>query len=487
MKEWSDDELDKLFRKSSEELDPQFEPGDWSDLRRRLDAADRVPGARWLRSNWPWIALMLLIGGLGVYLLTQDMLPKATETESQKIAPQGGTQPSPLQPDTTLKVTGEASADIYSGQSSVHTERNTSASETIRSSDADRHKKSVAMKETRKLPRNLASVSGVREQTNLADKDRGDGAVSFLENKRANLPGNPTEPGPDGRENRPPALRGGAPALPPGTSQQQEKIPAGEADLIHRPSSAEKAGQEKEYPQIELLTPRNIRLPQMEWAYPAVSANKETERTASSGQPEESLPKWSIRLGVSPDLSGVNLKTFAQPGPAASLLIEYNLTRRLIIQAGVARSLKIYTAPAGEYQWPSNWYQKQRPISIDGTCKVLEVPLNLRYDLIRHDKARWFAGAGVSSYKMQNEIYTYNYKYSNDPNIRWWKWEGQTGWYFLSHLNASIGYERRISGRLSLLAEPYVRVPLRRVGFGKVNLFSTGVWLSARYTPVFRK
>lgn len=166
-------------------------------------------------------------------------------------------------------------------------------------------------------------------------------------------------------------------------------------------------------------------------------------------------------------------------------MVERSLGARWALQAGVVRSLKTYSAQAGDYEWPSNWYQKQRPVRIEGTCQVFELPLNIRYDISQRDKGKWFAGVGVSSYKMQKEKYVYRYE-AYDPNIRWWKWEGKTGWYFLSHANASAGYERRLTDRLSLMAEPYVRVPLRKVGFGKVNLFSTGIWFSLRYVPVFR-
>jgi hypothetical protein len=61
MIELPDDELDKLFRKSSEELDPQFEPEDWNSLKKRLDETGWKTPAAWFRKWWPLGLLLLLI------------------------------------------------------------------------------------------------------------------------------------------------------------------------------------------------------------------------------------------------------------------------------------------------------------------------------------------------------------------------------------------------------------------------------------------
>lgn len=117
---------------------------------------------------------------------------------------------------------------------------------------------------------------------------------------------------------------------------------------------------------------------------------------------------------------------------------------------------------------------------------MIEIPLNLRFDIAQNERSRWFVGAGASSYYMQNEKYDYNYP-AHTYNIIWNDYETSTGWFLLSHLNASAGFEYRFSKKLSLLAEPYVRVPIKKVGYGKVDLFSAGMWFSLRYTPVFTK
>ena len=199
-------------------------------------------------------------------------------------------------------------------------------------------------------------------------------------------------------------------------------------------------------------------------------------------------PLVAVRFGYSPDLSTVGLKNFSKPGTSVSLLVEYSVLPRLFLQSGAVWSRKDYYAPSDAYKLPKIPHVYLSPMTgIDGVCKVLEVPINLRYDITSGQRSRWFAGAGFSSYHMNSEKYKYNYVNPNDPNaIKYPDWSGKTGWYWFSHANVSAGYEYRISRKLSLLAEPSIRVPLKRVGYGNVNLITTGLWLSVRYTPVFK-
>ena len=230
-------------------------------------------------------------------------------------------------------------------------------------------------------------------------------------------------------------------------------------------------------------------------AYPAVVYKKNKNSDTAAPARAAAAPLWSVRIGIAPDLSMVRMSEMMnsmRPGPSASLLVDYSLNDRWALQTGVIRSLKSYHAQFDDYNGSEEWGSDPMPASIDGDCRVFELPVNLRYDfgydLSPRQKARWFLGAGVSSYKMQREKYTYNYP-GNYPGQRSPKKHGTkgTGWYFLSHANVSVGYEHRLARRLSVIAEPYLKVPLRGVGYGKVNLFSAGMWFSVRYTPAFKR
>ncbi|MPR34084.1 hypothetical protein [Salmonirosea aquatica] len=501
MKEWSDEELDKLFQKSAEELDPPYEPADWQNLRRRLDEADGItPGGGWLKKTLPWLVLelLLLIGGLGVYYGIGD-------NEGNGASSVSGTRPADRLP-AEVPSTPRAEAPHVPAEGTVselekrdqETNSQSADSPEVRKKDQARTGTEVAdieskaAKDLKELPRNLASVSGVREQSNQSEQERGEGAILLPKttpNAKLEISADPnrrrSHVGPSATFGREEAARQvpSQERLQP-MPGQEENNPAGE-------SQTERASRER-WLRVAPLDSRENYQESRGLTYPRVAFTSPPD--SLSGQnaaetPTIQIPKWSIRLGISPDLSAVRMSDMMhpmQPGPSASLLVERSISNKWTLQTGIVRSLKKYSAPFSDYHPDKHLYQTTLPVSVDGTCTVFEVPLNVRFDVFQSQKTRWFAGAGVSSYKMQKENYIYNYATYVHNAAKGWGPNG-TGWYLLSHANASMGYERRLSSRLSLVAEPYLRIPLRGVGFGKVNLFTGGVWLSARYTPIFRK
>ncbi|GAB2765448.1 hypothetical protein GCM10027275_03520 [Rhabdobacter roseus] len=451
-KEYPDDDLDGLFRKSAEEFEPPYDPADWQDLRKRLAANDRLPLAARLRSWWPWLALLLvLLGGGGIYLGTQGEEPQ----EARKVP-----KTAPAATDPPAVVSGRPRADeVESRAPQPGLEAGSDAPQRGYNSISKRQEitiKKAAPAAAKTLPRSLPNVSGVRKQPSRPQAGRGDGALLSSTT--------PVVPATEARGDFIP----GQPVLDPTADPARE-------------STARTA----------ISTPAAL-VPQRfdssgRWVARAVEPvpDSSSVQAESEARYSRTRPRWAIRLGVSPDLSSVGINKFTSPRVAASMLVEYAVLPRLYVQSGVVRSLKEYRALPSQYEWPANWKQNVLPASVDGTCSVFEVPLNVRYELTQRERSGWSVGLGVSSYKMQKEVYTYNY-HQYDPGIKWYHWEGKTGWYWLSHLNASVGYEYRVSRRLSLVAEPYARVPLRRVGFGKVNLFTVGTWMSVRYTPTFR-
>ena len=193
----------------------------------------------------------------------------------------------------------------------------------------------------------------------------------------------------------------------------------------------------------------------------------------------------NLRLSVSPDFSIVTVDEIARLGSNWVALLEYRFNNRFSLHTGVIRSTKYYDSYPESYEWPSNWSQPPILIDINATCKMLDIPLNVRYDITQKTNSRWFVSSGLTSYVMLNEKYTYNYENPSDPKIKWRDWQGKTGPYYFSVLNFSFGYEHQLFRRLSLQAEPFLKVPIGKVGFGKVNLSTIGIFISAKY-PIAR-
>lgn len=526
MIEFPDDELDKLFRKSSEELDPTYEPDDWNDLRKRLDQQDGKTPAGWWRKWWPLGVLALLIpAGIALYsfegenggkeeggrtvTLKGDNNGKTEDGGSERgVKEDGGVKPledagvedKSGRPSEVVREPGGSSENATKKDATVDKGRPTvdsgnkladsnnravdnagkivgnkkaavdgrlkaSGKGTAKSSSKSELNAAVG-KGSKTLPRSRSKAGGVYLEPNRSKVEGGDGALSLKSDANAGDNGTKVP----GRETSPPSATGQNVAA----SKLSTKADAPGRTLISA------AALNSKVLKWNALALPGIFEPVYELAEPPAP-----EKPSLSADDQ---PLWAVRFGYSPDLSTVGLKNFSKPGTSVSLLVEYSVLPGLYLQSGAVWSRKDYSASAEAYQLPKHGYYPPLKLSgIDGVCKVLEIPLNVRYDIASGERSRWFATGGFSSYHMNSEKYKYYYKDPYDPNAEKWPgWKGNTGWYLFSHANVSAGYEYRISRKLSLLAEPSIRMPLKRVGYGKVNLITTGLWLSVRYTPVFK-
>ena len=193
-------------------------------------------------------------------------------------------------------------------------------------------------------------------------------------------------------------------------------------------------------------------------------------------------PRFWLGLVVAPDVSTVKLTQVQAPLPNLGLTLDYRLGPRLRLSTGLLRSAKRYSARREDYDWGAaapRTYQRNFE-DVDAACTVLDVPLNLRYDLLTRPRYRLVGSAGLSSFFMQRERYTYAYLENSLPR-RWERNVVNENRHLLSILNLSLGYEGRLSDHWRFQAEPYLKLPLAGVGAGKVRLTSAGVFVGVKY------
>ncbi|SHI65906.1 hypothetical protein SAMN02745146_1312 [Hymenobacter daecheongensis DSM 21074] len=193
------------------------------------------------------------------------------------------------------------------------------------------------------------------------------------------------------------------------------------------------------------------------------------------------VPRLSLAVLYAPELSTVRWAHYTTPGSNVGAMLEYRLAPRWRLSAGALRSVKRYAARGSDYHPPAGYWTHRYTIDeIEATCRIIDLPLNLRYDVLQRPQTALFAAVGLSSLLMRNEDYRYYYELQNQPVVRKWSLRrGSNHW--LSVLNLSAGYERRLGGRWAAQAEPFVKIPLGGVGFGKVKLSSAGAFFSLKY------
>lgn len=189
----------------------------------------------------------------------------------------------------------------------------------------------------------------------------------------------------------------------------------------------------------------------------------------------------TIGLAVTPDLSTVgSLSNFHNPGYKFGLTIEFELSKNLSVSTGILNTMVRYTALNTGYNTPDYWNLGITPGEVIGECLLLDIPIGIKYSFLNFDRSRFFATAGLSSYIMMDEEYLFKYE-GYDTELEG-GWSGKTGTrHWMSNAGFSIGYELDFHRNWSVRAEPYIKIPVKEVGWANVRLYSLGSFVSIHY------
>jgi len=199
----------------------------------------------------------------------------------------------------------------------------------------------------------------------------------------------------------------------------------------------------------------------------------------------------SLQIGVlaAPDFSSVSSMSGDKPGSTIGLTADYQFAHRWYVGSGLLLSRKNYAAAPPNFHVPKDYDNMPYVNFVKGSFNMLEIPLNLRYDFSVTGNTMFFATAGLSSYVLTTESCNYYYQgyqpfsrqtiksmhYANQPD------------YWFSALNLSMGVEMGINNSMSVIVAPYVKVPVRNMGFGQVQLSSVGINFIFEFTPVLSR
>lgn len=515
--------LDGLFRKSAEEFEPTFDPAAWQDMRARLEEHDRkVLMNKWLVRSSILLAVLLLgfvgwyswevlnAGGASVRQqpgqptraqhqpdraepMTPENKPAATDpavTPGARVATETARPPQAAAtgvagnegrriPEATKIVLPQTDQNSTSGAA-------TSQVVTRHQSVGNSNTSNQSIRLTAQPPARLADRSGKRRTPAGLAVDEQQAAVSQTADAPVNRsPVAVTDQTPATDK---PVAAVAFPGRRAGTVANPDFDPASEGPVrvtgLDSAAVAE-AGAMPVWQDVARLRSHSFVWPVFTSALYHPVAAPDVEKPAATTRPK--VRGFSLRAMVSPDLTTIGLHDFVRPGTNLGLLVEYRLSSRWSVQAGAMWSKKVYEAYPDQYVWPTNWKWQVPVLGVDGVCSMIDIPLNVRYDVVLQPRksgltpSRWFVNTGATSFVMLREVYDYQYENPNDPRIKFKQWAGKTGTYSLSHLNFSVGYERAWTKRWSWQIEPFIKTPLQGVGRFKVNLISTGTFLSIRY------
>jgi hypothetical protein len=172
------------------------------------------------------------------------------------------------------------------------------------------------------------------------------------------------------------------------------------------------------------------------------------------------------------------------------LTLGYYLTNRLSLNTGFIYSNKFYWSDAHDYlrQIP-NIRPNAIPAPVDyinGASNIWELPLTLRYDFAQHNKTKFFANAGLSSYFMMKQTYIYFIRAGQNQLARK-VYDNQQENYWFGIADISAGFEAEIGKGFSFQAEPFLKLPLRNMGSENLKLTSYGFLMTFKYAPVLSR
>lgn len=191
-------------------------------------------------------------------------------------------------------------------------------------------------------------------------------------------------------------------------------------------------------------------------------------------EPEGQVRKLALSVLVAPDYNGVDNMNSAKMGNDLGLMLTYEITKKWSISTGGIYAKKLYDAGYNSYQPAKNLWTKYYPKSVNADCRVLDIPVNISYAFLNRNKTKILIGTGISSYIMLRENYHFNYykTYKNTPLDYRVVNENQ---HWLSVVNVQASIERQINSRLSISLQPFMKIPLKNIGFAGVKLQTLGM------------
>ena len=196
---------------------------------------------------------------------------------------------------------------------------------------------------------------------------------------------------------------------------------------------------------------------------------------------------FSVSAG--PDRSSVGFHSPGEIRLAYGAGLGYKISDKFSIRTGFYSARKVYTADPKDYDPPYNVAQYYPNLKyVDANCKVYEIPVMIDYTISNNKKGSWFVSGGISSLIMKEEKYDYYYKPNYSPTyVTYTRTVKDQNKHYFSQLNLSGGYTRNINNNISLRAEPYIKIAMHGVGFGKVDLNSGGILFSGIIKPFAKK
>lgn len=421
------EEIDKLFKKRME--DPAnnlaYNEDDWDALEQMLDKGKKRPFiVYWLPIVSGIAAMMLLFAGWWFFYSAQTNVKPGGQVVVK-------TKPAATVIDTNSKTNPSAPVVAPAGPANNLAENNAA----------------VDSKELDGTPINIKPVTTGKKVV------RQNAGTVILAASGLNTPqGGNANGAVIGNNNVPAVITNGVPV-------QKDTVPPANANRV--------AMQKDTTPRANVNGVNDAPQGVIAQTPPAKAPVKVKTKVATFGA---NRPQFAISVIASSDVNGVNSFQQSKVGSNFGAMFSVSI-KKWTVTTGAAYSIKPYKTSFANY---TTAYQfKTDPTEVMADCRMLDIPLNVAYQVYQKHRNKFSLGTGLSSYLMLHE----NYKYTYSPAT-----SGPAGYlvanpknYLLSVVNLNATFEHQVNSKFSLSVQPYMKLPLSAVGYSQVNLHTAGV------------
>lgn len=454
------DQLDDLFRAGSNRGEFAPRPGEWEEMSALLDAAEASAGPRARRAGIAWLTVfaLLIAGGLAGAWYFTDLPPGVDPTRLTALPLAGASGGAALADANPEAAAAPASgydvesdprlpqvADCNVGTASTPPSRSPAAwgaSAKPPAEEAAAEGRPVGESVTPHAEAWTAAPEPISRAGSIATT-----AESPLPPESAAKTTVAAEPHPDRRT----AETGPYADLASATSG-----PGAEAV----PSSPAPAS----------LDARPLASVTSEFAGDADTATPPPPRTLAT----PSHVTWG--LSVREGLSSVGKAREVRSGTLVGVDALVRMSPQLRLRTGLAFGSRRYGAPWDEFRDRDGMFHGQAtPKSLNGTARLLELPLALELHPRGVNRSGWFATGGIALRYVLNELIEFTY-HEHDPGNLHEMTSPDVRRLDLGSGELAGGY-RFVADRVAWRLGPTLEIPLSGIGYGDVDVYTLGLRL----------
>lgn len=187
--------------------------------------------------------------------------------------------------------------------------------------------------------------------------------------------------------------------------------------------------------------------------------------------------KFYMGLVAGAGINTVKHSSMSKAGVDFGLIGGYWINNRFSVETGLIYTKNFYEVAASSFNQKGiePMLSGGRSLNeVHGSNKMIEVPLNLRFEIMRKNANSVYLSSGLSTYLVTRESNWYLTTMNGSSEMLYGTYN-KTHPYFGAAMNLSAGFERKIGENSNLRIAPNVQLPLRGVGVGNIKLVNTGL------------